>query len=789
MKIAFHLVGTALLLLGLTLAAPSFAQTAAECNLSFDPTQICTDLPCEYTVEKPYCYEPPCAPGTVPITCPCACPPGQADCICPGSTFRGAPPYVCHPYPQPRPQTSRQCTIREADGYLTRVNTGEGKTPPSNPFDYRTFPGTNLLPNVYTDAFDGQGNAMPNTLPSTPKIPYNLHDGDPVVNEIDPRSPIDDLGSIFNSILEGQIAQVIELTETKDRARGGDWTDYDEGELSFKKKALRQDLRAALDIIEGEPVPYRAYSGFPLLHYTGPQKVKRVVPIHDQEGKLVGGNVDVHQIWYDQHIESDTAFIDPSSIMPMDADGNILVNVPWTVTYTVDVLNRGHDDFSPFVTYTDYLPNPDDPAQPFKNPKKPPNIGMDQSFFNMEDGTRTVFKIKMTYPKYLNLVYTWGWRFHPPRIQVMENATKKIGLKALQNGDGICPKSYAGCTLPQLEQAVFCNPNNPRLEPAPYSGPGATNTCNIPDLPNCHSVQCAPGQKRFDEEGNPTQCEQNKLYAIGRIGDFSPAKRMWLNLRQAMAEAERGAYNRAKQIIEGEVRPAFLAWQDRTVLPCFKRDGGGNCVDPCLQHDSRGRCLQGLEPEKGSDITILYVNNTIYGQLTQGGWVRWPEWESRYNEWRKEFDLFEAASPLWEEELEELVAEVPPGAPLTQEAPQRPRRPPGPPILHVTAYNADTFPHSYTIADFGGVRSWENQFKSSVKVAGSGCWFTFGRAYWWLPAGGGLNGLLCVPPAASADQGPGTHRFEVQFNFEASRRLRFYQFDPMHHDVAIYSIH
>jgi len=36
---------------------------------------------------------------------------------------------------------------------------------------------------------------------------------------------------------------------------------------------------------------------------------------------------------------------------------------------------------------------------------------------------------------------------------------------------------------------------------------------------------------------------------------------------------------------------------------------------------------------------------------------------------------------------------------------------------------------------------------------------------------------------------PGIHKVEITFNYEPSRRLRFYQFDPVHHDVAIFSIH
>ena len=38
-----------------------------------------------------------------------------------------------------------------------------------------------VLPTVYTDLYDAAGRQIPNTLPSTPTIPYNLLDGEPVV--------------------------------------------------------------------------------------------------------------------------------------------------------------------------------------------------------------------------------------------------------------------------------------------------------------------------------------------------------------------------------------------------------------------------------------------------------------------------------------------------------------------------------------------------------------------------------------------------------------------------------
>lgn len=33
------------------------------------------------------------------------------------------------------------------------------------------------------------------------------------------------------------------------------------------------------------------------------------------------------------------------------------------------------------------------------------------------------------------------------------------------------------------------------------------------------------------------------------------------------------------------------------------------------------------------------------------------------------------------------------------------------------------------------------------------------------------------------------HTIDLTFNFDPSRRLRFYQFDPLHHDVAVFSMH
>lgn len=540
-----------------------------------------------------------------------------------------------HPFPQPCPVGA---TVSTQDN-LTTVATGESIFPKPDVDPFTKPPGTNFLPTIYTNVFDGNGNEMANTLPSTPTNPYNLHDGDPVVSTINPTSPTDDLRAIFEEVA---------------RLSGN------ESSASADVTAIRQSIQTAIDILEGNPLPDRAYSGLPLLHYTGPEKVKKVEPIYDDKGKLIGGNVNVHQVWYDIRIESDTAFLDPSAVL----------DVPWTITYTVDSLSRGEDDFSPFVAYTD------DPALTHPNPPLP-NIGMDQTFFPMEEGTRSVFKIKMSPGKYFNIVYTWGWRMHPPRVQVMENATKKISI--------------------------------------------ADNLINLVDWER--SV--------FGTE--PRATEHNKLKAIARIGELSPAKRMWTALREAKESTQQGNFRTVSEKVQ-EARDAFEDWRDRTSLP------RGVSVDP------------------DSDLTLLYINNTTYAQFAD-------RTENIADSVRIDFSRWKIR----------------------------------PTTLKVTIHNGDHFDHGYQNMDFGGARGWENQFKSSVKFGGSGCWFTFGRVNWWpnipntksaVPDGDLAVALPPAPEPTAAQPYPyTTHKLHITFNFEPSRRLRFYQFDPIHHDVAVFSVH
>jgi len=530
-----------------------------------------------------------------------------------------------HPHPQSRPTGATVSITQEAGVTVARINTAQGCFAESNPF--QDPPGTNLLPTIFTNAFDGSGNEMPNTLPSTPDIPYNLHDGVPVVSKINPVSPTDDLLEIFE-----RVESTIRKAKT--------------GRLSEREiEAIGENLHRGVAIMEGDLIPDRNYSGFPLLHYAGPEKVRKVIPIKDASGNVIGGNVDIHEVWYDNHIESDVAFIDPTAVE----------NVPWTMTWTVDVLSRGNDDFSPFVTYID------DPALGL--PPKP-HIAMDQTFYNMEEGTRTIFKIKMAPGKYYNLVYAWGWRAHPPRVQVIENATKRI------------PPNPQGTTLVDLEVEVF-------------------------------------GQ-------HPSA---DKPAAIAHIGDLSPAKRMWAAFRSGRAALGKKDYRGVADEIKN-AREAFYDWRDRTKLP------------------------RGVRVDRNSDLTLLYVNNTIYGEFREGFSGEFPPWTLRGT------------------------------------------------TLKVTLINGDYFTHGYQNMDFGGARGWENQFQSSVATGGSGPWFTFGRLHWFPNIPGSLPDgtpfLVKVPPAAHVPGGDdtlGRYKVEIIYNFEPSRRLRFYQFDPMHHDVAIFSVH
>lgn len=541
-----------------------------------------------------------------------------------------------HPGPQlPRPSFASVVT----NGDTSVVQTGQSCFDQSDPF--QNPPGTNFLgPTAESNIFDVKGNEMPNTLPSLADGTFNLLEGGgpTQVVSIDETSPTDDLTNLLQNIL----TQAQQTPPVKDI----------------------NSINFALSILEGDSLPARpAYSGLPLLHYTGPEKGKKVTLIFDAFGNVTGGNVDVHQIWFDQHIESDTSFIDWSPV----------AEIPFTITYRVSVLHRGNDDFSPYVMYFDAPP-----GDPVTGPHGPPHIAMDQTFFQMFDGREYTFKVKYSKGKYYNLVYTWGWRRHPPRVQVMESALKK----------------------------------------APYTPTGTPQPLQ---------------QFEFDVFGHCPRCDRtSQLAAIAQIGELAPAKRMWMDLNDALA-ADPGT--------------------DPNAFPRIVQDAN-DAIAALVDLSSRNTLPTGVSADPKADMTFFYVNNTIYGS----GAIDFQKWTTR------------------------------------------------PGHVNLTLLNGDHYIHAYQSVDFGGERGWENQFQNSFSVGdpdliarapgATGCFFTFGRDHWWVNAGYQPpvpQNLITVPPVATdPNTGQpvlGLHRVDMTFNFDPSPRLRFYNFDTFHHDVAVYSLH
>lgn len=870
--------------------------------------------------------------------------------------------------------------------FTTYVKTAKGMYPKANPFERP--PGTNLLPSVHTNMRDRRNQVMPNTLPSHPNNPYNLHDGAPVVSRLQTlSSPVDDLQLVMDEIfelltdmpkrrlwegLEGLTAEQIIR-----QIQGHQET------IETHRDQLIRLSQWALDIIEGNDgngskVPdSRAYRGFPLLNHSGHRlRNKRAIPIYGDNGQIVGANIDVHQIWYGGRIQSDTMFYDfgwddvcirvkPKNgktekrwystydpnwdwalkrfideyqdLLIPSRDGEycelldeethpdlmaivnqlerqpepIPSNVPWTVTYTIDVLNRGEDDFSPTQVYFDDVEYIDWASQAMsrKYPAYkifdeatgrnelvrmgPPHIAMDQTFFPMQEGTRTRLKIKMAPPRYSNVTYTWGWRNHPPRAQAVENSHKRIPPMAeemlvsiVEEGSGFRIQTRnpeTGKTTASSDHFLRRHSSFPKLPPFGrlrisdherftfeginfdgeqlYGAPtlddeiarylperaqwlknrlmkeGDPDPPTVAELeaelrdvlsklknaPFFHPLPTRPEHalealEHLAHQGSHSSEKRNKAYnqqfwglldamyvksvfdsqlwpqtdeereqsisqdaldelktpevaqrlrenyklmgPISRLGDLAPAKRMWRAFQAMKNTFQHEPSSDLSACVEPllAAQNAYLDWMDRNHLP------------------------SGLRPDPKSDFTLIYLNNTIYGESSHGG-LNFDEWVTRSEA---------------------------PDDPCKQEC-----------DVKLTILNGDYFLHGYINPDFGGNRGWENQFKPTLAMGGAGSFFTFGRFNWRFNSEPGAIGIppavrtqhdgsdLVIPfdnappkePALSWDGEPiydGTlspgvkpfpHRVWIRFNFEPSRRLRFYQFDPLHHDAAIYSIH
>lgn len=596
-------------------------------------------------------------------------PAGLPPCLSgpPGQVWQLGDPY--DGYPMPRPGTPgggpKQTQVTSPDGKTTTVQTGYSLFPESDPWDNPT----NLLPTVYHDVYDSLCHLVPNTLSSSPEHPYNLHD-EPAVSDIDKSSPYTDLEAIitgFHQTGDGN----------DDRGR------EDRGNSNNRVRIDPAQVQRAIDILEGNPIPNRVYSGMPVLHYNGPDKQKTVDPVTK--------NVNIHVIYYRSHIEADTSLLDTMGVL----------DDTWTITYTVDSLDKGSDDFSPStMTFDD--PNAFGGLASGANSMKP-LIMQDLTFFPQKEGKRYVYHLKQSPGRYFNGIYTWGWRVHPGRVQFMENQNKMA----------------LGHNLLQWEQIAF-------------------------------------GE-------HPMASRANQLAAISKISNLAPEKRMW-NAFNALRDGHYVAGPAAEALVK-EIEASFDDW------------------------DHRGRLPRGVTADPNADITLFYANNTIYASVK--GYTD-PNAHMEYTQWKTRSQGNKAT---------------------------------------IKIINGDYYDRGYMSVDFGGMRGWENTFQNTVPVGGDGAWFTFGREHWFpnvfpvlIPAAtpGNTTAPVQVSPEALMRR-PGKefredeldpdgdsltkytrsvpslpsangdtlseHTIQLNWNFDPSRRLRFYQFDPLHHDVAVFSMH
>lgn len=635
--------------------------------------------------------------------------------------------------------------------YITPTSLFDATDPWVNP--------SNLLPNVYENVKSADGSEIINTLPSKPDVPYNLHAKDPEIHDLaDKTSPADDLAAVFKQWYIGKQA-------LGTYAPGNP---YDQANYHYHSEYFDPDMiQLGIDVLEGNEsaaLATRAYKGMPILHIAGGDQVKTVMPVYAADGVTpIGGNVEVHQVWFGQHIEEDTSYID-TSIMALPENKDL----PWTITYVVDVLNRGNDDFSPLELFNsdpeldlDGSPCPVDKACAL------PQVMMDGTFFPMVDGTTNKFVLKMPPARFFQLIYTWGWRNHPGRIAVMENAAKVAAFSA----DNVQ-------RFPDVERNVFRQVNCTAFDsgsnhPAHTVIFGEADVYGNP-LPG---AKCTFGPKIMSSPAS-------KAYAISFIGDLSPAKRMWTALKTLKATG----FNAT---VMAEYERAYYQWQNRLQLP------------------------DGITPDPDADLTLAYLNNSIYGQ--EKGFSRLAN------------------------------------KPILEQWHMRGTK------LKVKLFNGDYFAHGYGAVNFGGLRGWENLYQSAHPIGGDGDTFTFGRAYWTLDT---QPSIVVVPAAeksatatisatpeaqvvmtdqktrahkpmdpmlrrsinslsksravkkaeaetfnylmasdsttqqmsfatASATNGDVLGEWTVNFemNYEPSLRLRTYQFDPVHHIQAIWAIH
>ncbi|MEJ7639160.1 MAG: hypothetical protein WKF75_14605 [Singulisphaera sp.] len=415
--------------------------------------------------------------------------------------------------------------------------------------------------------------------------------------------------------------------------------------------------------------------------------------------------------------------------------------VPWTMTYTIDVLNRGRDDFAPFAMFFDHpdaakaapavmqrdvvtelklpkskqlLTRPEaekskvEPEPEKKEEEKLPHIAMDQTFFPIEEGTRTVLKIKMPPPVYYKLVYTWGWRRHPPRAQALEADAilKELGGPECKHGGEV----VKGKKLSQYEKDVFG------------------------DAPLCSDAA--------------------KESAISKISDLSPAKRMWKALKAARQDVDTASYHRASS--RSSRATTLLDWKTHQPPAHPRRILGHGHECP----EDRGRGGRGHE-----DRRPRLRRGPPQDQARPGHRLHAPV--------RQQHDLRRAQG--WRLRGHSEVAGTPAGGGVGDLGDDLQRRL-LPPRLHGRRLR--------------GARGWENQFKATEPLGdrGAGSRSAGPTGPWSSRSPSGLPGPPGEPHDRREAESLQTHR-EAQTPLRAQPPAAALPIDQLHHGLAIFSLH
>lgn len=626
-----------------------------------------------------------------------------------GTAFAQVAPPPASRTPQPYPPSSAWTQTTSPDGSTTTIITPTSHFPSSDP----SINPTNLLPTVYANINNAAGQPIPNTLPSTPANPYNLMEGPPVETQIDPTSPADMLQAIFAG-WKYQDPMALRQACQGDGIGGGGTGDSGAHGVPDDNYLCEYDsanfnpaaLQTGIDILEGNPVPNVVWSGIPMLHIAGPDEIQKVQIQYDGNGNPIGGNVTVHYYYFGQHVEEDTSFIDPSVMLQPAYSA-----LPWTITYVVDILDRGEEDFSPMEALT---------TDPAIYGSTVPLVLYDPTFYpTTTDGTSYTFVIKQPPAVYWSLVYDWGWRHHPGRIAVIENALK----------------SGAGLKLPQWEINTF----------------GA----------------------------DPMANETSKDAAIAMISDLAPAKRMWLDLKTL----QQTGYD--PQVMQ-DFEQSYHHWQERNRLPA------------------------GVTPDPNAEETLFYANNTIFGQMKD--FARYNV-KPRLLDWNLRgyqlsialingdyfphafFALDFGGLRGWENLYQNTVPLGGNGAWFTfgraywLTVTAAPVVVPAAVPANLAADIKDTTARSLAATRMLASGNPPNAGVQALSDAALAKSQPFNIAA-MDPAGTSWPRTMPLATMLSSNGDVlGTHDVNITLNFEPSLRMRIYQFDPLHHIQAIWTVH